>query len=129
MLLLVLRTTRRSGTSGLLLLMGITDAACSQLSAFHIDGERLQESSRGSSTIVAVHFNVERTEPLLNVCASGVMATRNVLPGTLIDRIWVKREVPVRLWDGRTVMSRRWVTYAEARAEKLRITGFVGARK
>ena len=105
---------------------GITDAVHSQLSVFHINHERLQESSPVGSTDGVVHFNVERTKPLINICASG---TRKVLPGTLIDRMWVKREVPIRLRDGRTVVSRRWATYANTSVEKLRVTGWIGAQK
>ena len=86
---------------------GITHAVHSQLSAFHIGDSRLQESSHGSTTTAVIHFNVEKTKPLLNVCASGVLATRHRLPGGYIDRIWVKREVPIRITDGRVVMSRR----------------------
>ena len=93
---------------------------------FHIGGERLQGSSRGTTTNAAVHVNIKKTNPLLRICASGVLATRQVLPGTLIDRIWVKLEAPIRLRHGKTIMSRRWVTYADRRVEKLRITGWVG---
>ena len=101
----------------------------SQLSAFHIDDERLQEISRASSTSAVVHCDIERTKPLVNICMSGVIATRNTFPGSLIKRIWVRREVPIRLRDGGTVMSRRWVTYADVRAESFRITGWIGVQK
>ena len=117
-------------TNGLLLGGGgITHALHSQLSAFHIGDNRLQESSRGSTTTAVIHFNIEKTKPLLNVCASGVLATRQCLPGSFIERIWVKREVPIRIRDGRMVMSRRWITYADVRAVDLRIAGWIGARK
>ena len=108
---------------------GITHAVHSQLSEFHIGDSRLQESSRGSTTTAAIHFNVEKTTPLLNVCASGVLATRHCLPGGYIDRSWAKREVPIRIRDGRMVVTRRWITYADTRAVDLRITGWIGARK
>ena len=46
-----------------------------------------------------------------------------------MHRIWVKREVPIRIRDGRMIMARRWITYADRRAIDLRITGWIGARK
>ena len=39
---------------------GITDAAHSQLSALQFDDERLQESSRGSTTDAVVHYNIKK---------------------------------------------------------------------
>ena len=65
----------------------------------------------------------------MNICACGVIATRKACLGTLIDIIWVKREVPIRLWNGKAVMGRRWVTYADSRPVKLRIAGWIGALK
>ena len=106
---------------------GIADAVHSQLSAFHIGDNRLQESSRGSTTTAAIHSSISK--PLVNICASGVIAKRKRLPGSFIERIWVKREVPVRIRDGRTVMTRRWITHVDRRAADLRITGWIGARK
>ena len=88
-----------------------------------------QESSRGSTTSAVIHYSIEKTKPLVNNCASGVIATRKRWPGSFIYRIWVKREVPVRIRDGSTIMSRRWITYADRRAETFRITGWVGADK
>ena len=108
---------------------GTTDAVHCQLSAFHICDNRLQESSRGSTTAAVIHFNIQKTKPLVNICASGVIATRQRLPGPFIERIWVKREVPVRIRDGRMIMTRRWITYADRRAIDLRVTGWIGARK
>ena len=43
--------------------------------------------------------------------------------------IWVKREVPIRIRDGRMVKTRRWITFVDVRAVDLRITGWIGARK
>ena len=108
---------------------GITDAVHSQLSAFHIGDNRLQESSRGSTTTAVIHFNIQKTRPLVKICASGIIATRTRLLGSFIERIWVKREVPIRIRDGRMIMTRRWITYADRRAIDLRITGWIGARK
>ena len=56
----------------------ISEAVHSQLSAFHINDERLQESSRGSSTNAVVHFN-ERTKPLLNICQQPKQDTNKTL--------------------------------------------------
>ena len=108
---------------------GITDAVHSQGSAIHIGDERLQESSRGTTTTAAIHYIIEKTNPLVNMCASGVIATRKTLPDSFIERIWVKREVPAKIRDGRTITTRRCVTHADRRAGNLRITGWIGARQ
>ena len=107
----------------------MTSAVHSQLSAFHRHDQRVQASSGAGKSDVVIIYNVGQTKPLPQISARGVLATRQCLPGGYIDRIWVKREVPIRIRDGRMVMSRRWITYADTRAVDLRITGWIGARK
>ena len=99
------------------------------MSAFHLDGEMLQESSRASTTDAIILYNVKKRKSLLSVTVSGVLATRQRTPSRLIDRIWIKREVPIKRRDGRTVLSRRWITFADRGAGKMRITGWFGVQK
>ena len=42
---------------------GITDAVHSQLSAVRMGDNRLQESSRGSTTTAVIHFSILKTKP------------------------------------------------------------------
>ena len=108
---------------------GIMKAVHSQLSAFHRHDTRVQESIKASSSDVVLICNVGRTKPLLNVTVSGVFATRRRIPSTYIDRIWVYRGVPITLRDGRCIMQKRWVTFADRRAMAMRITGWLGVLK
>ena len=108
---------------------GLAQVVHSQLSAFHLDYERLQESSRASSTDAIILCNVKRTKPLLSVTISGGgLATSQRIPSRFIDRIWIKREVPITMTGGRAVLSRRWITVVDRRAMQMRITGWFGVQ-
>ena len=61
---------------------GITEVVHSQLSAFHMEDDVLQESSRASTTDAVILYSFKKTKPLLNVTISGVLATRQRIPGT-----------------------------------------------
>ena len=80
---------------------GITEALHSQLSAFHMMGARLQESSRARTSDASILFNATKTKPLLNVAISGVLATRATIPRQFIYKIWIRRTVPLvnRFWQ------------------------------
>ena len=105
---------------------GITQTVHSQHSAFHLHDVRVQESSGAGRSDVVIIYNVGQTNPLLNVTVSGVLATRRRIPSTFIERIWVQRNVPVTLRDGRRIMQRRWVTFGDRRAMTTKITGLFG---
>ena len=101
----------------------------SQLTACHRHDVRVQESSgAGRSDIVRI-YKVGKTKPLLNVTVSGVLATRRRIPSIFNDHIWVYRDVPITLRDGRCIMQKRWVTFADRRAMAMRITGWLGVLK
>ncbi|MFM7985120.1 MAG: hypothetical protein ACKPKO_37960, partial [Candidatus Fonsibacter sp.] len=104
----------------------ITQAMRSQLSAFHMMVDRLQESSRARTADAIIFFNVARTKPILNATIRGVPATRKAIPGQFIDQIWIRFNVPLVNRFGKIAMVRRWVTLADYRASKLKITGSVG---
>ena len=108
---------------------GITKAVHSQLSAFHRHDTRAQESSKASSSDVVIIYSVGQTKPLLNVTVSGVLATRRRIPSTYIDSIWVYRDVPITLPDGRCILQKRWATIADRRAMTMRIAGWLGVLK
>ena len=55
---------------------GITSVVHSQLYAFHMMDNRLQDSSRASTLDAAILYNVEKTKPLLSVAMSVVLVTR-----------------------------------------------------
>ncbi|MFM7978621.1 MAG: hypothetical protein ACKPKO_04835, partial [Candidatus Fonsibacter sp.] len=74
---------------------GQTDAVQSQLSAFHIRDDRIQESSRARTTDAVIFFNLDAVKHLLMVTMSGVLVTRHTLPVSAIARIWVYRSVPL----------------------------------
>ncbi|MFM7978923.1 MAG: hypothetical protein ACKPKO_06365, partial [Candidatus Fonsibacter sp.] len=109
---------------------GQTDAVHSQLSAFHILDDRLQESSRARATDAVIFFNFDAVKRLLMVTMSGVLVTRHTLPVSAIERIWIYRSVP--LMDnrgGHRSWIRSWVTLADTRVSGLRITGWLGTQK
>ena len=60
---------------------GITSAVHSQLFAFHMMDNRIQESRRASTSDAVILYNVEKTKPLLSVAMSGVLVTRRPIPG------------------------------------------------
>ena len=92
---------------------GITSAADSQLSAFHMMDSRLQESSRARTSDAAISYNVAKTKPLLSVSMSGVLVTRRRIPVAFIERIWIKRSTPLTLRSGKRVMRDRWMTLTD----------------
>ena len=79
---------------------GATQAVHSQLPAFHLEDDRLQESSRVGSMDAIILYTVETTKPLLSITTSGVLATRQRIPGQHIERICIKREVPIKRRHG-----------------------------
>ena len=74
---------------------GITSAVHSRLSAFHIMDGRLQESNRASTSDAVIIYNVAKTKSLLSVAMSGVLVTRQRVPGAFIERLWIRQEHPV----------------------------------
>ena len=83
---------------------GMTSAVHSELSAFHRHDHRVQASSGAGKSDVVIVYNIGQTKPLLQIAASGVLATRKRIPSTFIERAWVQRDVPVILRDGRRLM-------------------------
>ena len=83
---------------------GITQAVHSKLSSLHVGDSRLQESSRAGSANAIIHYSVAQTKPVLKVTLSGVLATRRRIPGSHIERIWVKRSVPTKRRKGRMAL-------------------------
>ncbi|MFM7984836.1 MAG: hypothetical protein ACKPKO_36505, partial [Candidatus Fonsibacter sp.] len=73
--------------SGLILGGGQTTAVHSQLSAFHLLDDRLQESSRARTTDAVICFNVDAVIDLLMVTMSGVLFTRHTIPSSATGRI------------------------------------------
>jgi hypothetical protein len=108
---------------------GVTTAVHSQLSAFHAMDRRLQESSRASTSDAIILYNVSKTKPLLSVAVSGVLTTRRRIPGSFIERIWIKRATPLTLHNGKRVMRNRWVTLLDSRSRNLPFTGWTGVQK
>ena len=74
-------------------------------------------------------FNVKKSRPVLSVTIGEVLATRQRVPSRFIARIWIKREVPIKMSDGRTVLSRIWIRVVDRRAGKMRRTGWFGVQK
>ncbi|MFM7984592.1 MAG: hypothetical protein ACKPKO_35230, partial [Candidatus Fonsibacter sp.] len=105
---------------------GETTAVHSQLSAFHIMESRLQESSRARATDAIIFFYVDGVRLKLMVAMSGVLVTRESLPSTTIDRIWIRRSVLLTDNRGQRTNIRSWVTMADRRVSGLRITGWLG---
>ena len=71
----------------------------------------------------------QRQTPLLSVAMSGVLATRRRIPGSFIERIWIKRATPFTLHNGKRVMRNRWVTLLDSRSRNLPFTGWTGVQK
>ncbi|MFM7981832.1 MAG: hypothetical protein ACKPKO_21190, partial [Candidatus Fonsibacter sp.] len=105
---------------------GETMVVHSQVSAFHLMDSRLQESSRARTTDAIIFFNVDEVHDKLMVAMSGVLVTREVLPSTAIEKIWIRRSVPLVDNRGRRTNVRSWVTMLDRRVSGLRITGWMG---
>ncbi|MFM7979597.1 MAG: hypothetical protein ACKPKO_09810, partial [Candidatus Fonsibacter sp.] len=105
---------------------GETMVVHSQLSAFHLMDSRLQESSRARTTDAIIFFKVDEVRDKLMVAMSGVLVTREILPSAAIERIWIRRSVPLVDNKGRRTNVRSWVTMADRRVSGLRITGWLG---
>ena len=65
----------------------------------------------------------------MSVTVSGALATRQRVPGRYLDRIWIKREVSIKIRGSKTVVSKMWVTFADRRASKMRITGWLAVQQ
>ena len=95
---------------------GITKAVHSQLSAFHRHDARVHSSSLSGKSDAVIIYNVGQTNPLLDVTASGVLARRRRIPSAFIERVWVQRDVPKVLRDGRRIMQKAgWLLAIGAR--------------
>ncbi|MFM7979439.1 MAG: hypothetical protein ACKPKO_09005, partial [Candidatus Fonsibacter sp.] len=92
-----------------------TMALHTQLSAFHLMDSRLQESSRARTTDAIIFSNVDEVRHKLMVAMSGVLVTREILPSAAIERIWIRRSVPLVDNKGRRTNVRSWVTMADRR--------------
>ena len=75
---------------------------------------RLQDSSRASTSDAVIMYNVQKTKPLLSVAMSGVLVTIHfVYNGT---------------WKNITLRN-RWMTLMDTRSGTLSITGWMGVQK
>ena len=89
----------------------------------------MHDSSRASSSDAIILFSAHHTKPLLKAAMSAVLATLEPIPGSFIDSLWVKRDVPFLFEDGRSVVQKRWVTYADGGAPGMKITGWISVWK
>ncbi|MFM7977823.1 MAG: hypothetical protein ACKPKO_00780, partial [Candidatus Fonsibacter sp.] len=64
-----------------------TAAVHSQLSAFYLLDNRLQQSSRARTTDAVICFNVDAVKDLLMVTMSGVLVTRHTLPSSSMENL------------------------------------------
>ncbi|MFM7986484.1 MAG: hypothetical protein ACKPKO_44945, partial [Candidatus Fonsibacter sp.] len=87
---------------------------------------RLQESSRARTSDAIILFNVAKTEPLLNISFSGVLATRETILGHFVYKISFRRYVPFVDRFGKITTIRSWVSPADHSAASLKITGWTG---
>ncbi|MFM7983473.1 MAG: hypothetical protein ACKPKO_29525, partial [Candidatus Fonsibacter sp.] len=94
---------------------GITSAVHSQLSAFHLMDDRLQDSSRARTSDAITFYKVEEVKKLLAVAMSGVLVTRKTLPSTMIEKIWIRRTVQLMDAQGKRAPIRVWVTMMDTR--------------